>query len=61
MPFAVIGEGQLQRLDDLPHPPDWRFEAAYAIADDGTIAVIGTVQLRWDRFPVEAGTLVNAG
>ncbi len=46
MPFAVIGEGQLQRLDDLPHPPDWRFEAAYAIADDGTIAVIG---MTWDR------------
>ncbi len=36
-------QGRLQRLDDLPHPPGWRFEAAYAIADDGTIAGIGTI------------------
>ena len=35
--------GQLERLDDLPHPPGWRFEAAYAIADDGTIAGVGTL------------------
>ncbi len=35
--------GRLERLDDLPHPPGWRFEAAYAIASDGTIAGIGTL------------------
>jgi len=34
--------GRLQRLDDLPHPPGWRFESAYAIGCDGTIAGIGT-------------------
>lgn len=34
--------GVLQRLDDLPHPPGWRFESAYAIGDDGSIAGIGT-------------------
>jgi hypothetical protein len=34
--------GRLERLDDLPHPPGWRFESAYAIAPDGTIAGIGT-------------------
>lgn len=35
--------GTLQRLDDLPHPPGWRFEAAYAIGTDGAIAGIGTL------------------
>jgi len=35
--------GRIERLDDLPHPPGWRFEAAYAIAPDGTIAGIGTL------------------
>lgn len=35
--------GALQRLDDLPHPPGWRFESAYAIGDDGSIAGIGTL------------------
>jgi hypothetical protein len=34
--------GKLQRLDDFPHPAGWRFESAYAIAPDGTIAGIGT-------------------
>jgi probable HAF family extracellular repeat protein len=34
--------GRAQRLDDLPHPPEWRFACAYAIASDGTIAGIGT-------------------
>lgn len=34
--------GRVQRLDDLTHPPGWRFESAYAIAPDGTIAGIGT-------------------
>ena len=34
--------GRLERLDDLPHPAGWRFESAYAIAADGTIAGIGT-------------------
>jgi hypothetical protein len=34
--------GRLQRLDDLPHPPGWRFESAYAVAPDGTVAGIGT-------------------
>lgn len=34
--------GTLQRLDDLPHPPGWRFESAYAIDGDDTIAGIGT-------------------
>lgn len=33
--------GTLQRLDDLPHPPGWRFESAYAIGPDGSIAGIG--------------------
>jgi probable HAF family extracellular repeat protein/YD repeat-containing protein len=35
-------EGHLERLDDLPHPPGWRFECAYSVATDGTIAGIGT-------------------
>ncbi len=35
--------GVLQRLDDLPHPPGWRFECAYAVARDGTITGIGTL------------------
>jgi probable HAF family extracellular repeat protein len=52
--------GHLQRLDDLPHPPGWRFESAYAIGRDGTIAGIGTLDniptvFRWrdrpDRSP----------
>ena len=34
--------GRLERLDDLPHPRGWRFESAYAIAPDGTVAGIGT-------------------
>lgn len=34
--------GILQRLDDLPHPPGWRFESAYAIDNGGAIAGIGT-------------------
>jgi probable HAF family extracellular repeat protein len=34
--------GQLQRLDDLPHPRGWRFESAYAIRDDGSIVGIGS-------------------
>ena len=34
--------GRLQRLDDLPHPAGWRFESAYAVAPDGTVAGIGT-------------------
>ena len=38
----VWRQGTLQRLDDLPHPPGWRFESAYAIGDDGTIAGVGT-------------------
>lgn len=35
--------GRLQRLDDVPHPPGWRFESAYAIGGDGSIAGIGTL------------------
>jgi hypothetical protein len=35
--------GALTRLDDLPHSPGWRFESAYAIAADGTIAGTGTL------------------
>ncbi len=35
--------GDLERLDDLPHPAGWRFESAYAIGTDGTIAGIGTL------------------
>ncbi len=35
--------GRLERLDDLPHPAGWRFESAYSIAPDGTIAGIGTL------------------
>jgi hypothetical protein len=35
--------GRLQRLDDLPHAPGWRFESAYAVDDDGSIAGIGTL------------------
>lgn len=35
--------GVLQRLDDLPHPPGWRFESAYCIGKDGSIAGIGTL------------------
>ena len=35
--------GHLERLDDLPHPAGWRFEAAYAIARDGTIVGVGTL------------------
>ena len=35
--------GRLERLDDLAHPHGWRFESAYAIAPDGTIAGIGTL------------------
>lgn len=35
--------GALQRLDDLPHPRGWRFEAAYAIGENGLIAGIGTL------------------
>lgn len=34
--------GRLQRLNDLPHPPGWRFESAYAIGSDGSIVGIGT-------------------
>jgi hypothetical protein len=34
--------GRLERLDDLPHPRGWRFESAYSIAPDGTIAGTGT-------------------
>ena len=34
--------GKLERLDDLPHPPGWHFESAYAIENDGTIVGIGT-------------------
>ncbi len=34
--------GLLRRLDDLPHPPGWRFESAYAVTGDGSIAGIGT-------------------
>lgn len=34
--------GRLERLDDLPHPPGWRFESVYAVAPDGTAAGIGT-------------------
>jgi probable HAF family extracellular repeat protein len=34
--------GRAVRLDDLPHPAGWRFESAYAIGRDGTIAGIGT-------------------
>ncbi|MGD1068197.1 MAG: hypothetical protein ABR975_15415 [Vulcanimicrobiaceae bacterium] len=34
------GHGEL--LDELPHSPDWRFTAAFAIAPDGTIAGVGT-------------------
>lgn len=43
-------EGKLQRLDDLPHPPGWRFEAAYAIVPDGVIAGIGTRNGRATAF-----------
>lgn len=35
--------GTLWRLDDLPHPPGWRFESAYAITRDGSIVGIGTL------------------
>jgi probable HAF family extracellular repeat protein len=35
--------GRLQRLDDLPHAPGWRFESAHAVGDDGSIAGIGTL------------------
>ncbi len=35
--------GLVQRLDDLPHPPGWRFEAAYSIGEDGTIVGTGTL------------------
>ena len=35
---------KLERLDDLPHPAGWRFESAYAIGADGSIAGIGTYQ-----------------
>jgi hypothetical protein len=34
--------GKIEILDYLPHPPGWRFESAYAIAQDGSIAGIGT-------------------
>ena len=33
--------GRLERLDDLPHPAGWRFESAYAIGRDGSIAGVG--------------------
>jgi probable HAF family extracellular repeat protein len=35
-------DGHLERLDDLPHPSGWRFESAYSIAPDGTVAGIAT-------------------
>jgi probable HAF family extracellular repeat protein len=35
-------DGKLERLDDMPHPEGWRFESAYAIANDGSILGIGT-------------------
>lgn len=35
-------EGRVELLDDLPHPEGWRFESAYAVAPDGSIAGIGT-------------------
>lgn len=34
--------GRVVLLDDLPHPEGWRFESAYAIGSNGTIAGIGT-------------------
>jgi len=34
--------GRIALLDDLPHPSGWRFESAYAVAADGSIAGIGT-------------------
>ena len=34
--------GKLERLDDLPHRAGWRFESAYSVSADGTIAGIGT-------------------
>jgi hypothetical protein len=34
--------GRVELLDDLPHPPGWRFESAYAVTEDGTIAGTGT-------------------
>lgn len=42
--FAVRWRaGRLERLDDVPHPPGWRFECAYTIAPDGAIVGIGTL------------------
>ena len=37
-----VRHGRLERLDDLPHPPGWRFESAYAIGRDGSIVGIGS-------------------
>jgi hypothetical protein len=34
--------GQVELLDDLAHPRGWRFESAYAVTSDGSIAGIGT-------------------
>jgi hypothetical protein len=34
--------GRVELLDDLPHPPGWRFESSYAVASDGSIAGTGT-------------------
>ncbi len=39
--------GKRELLDDLPHPPGWKFASAYAIRADGTIVGIGT----HDRTP----------
>lgn len=52
--YAFLARGGVvRRLDDLPHLSGWRFEAAYSIAEDGTI-VIGTRNnipsvFRWNR------------
>jgi hypothetical protein len=40
--FSYV-RGHVHLLDDLPHPPGWRFEAAYAVSADGTIAGTGTL------------------
>jgi len=40
--FRRTRDGRVERLDDLAHPAGWRFECAYAIDANGTIAGIGT-------------------
>jgi hypothetical protein len=40
--FADV-HGRVELLDDLPHPPGWRFEAACAVDADGTVIGIGTL------------------